>query len=109
MRNVLLILGLAAWGIAGFFAFFFQTITIEQTRVPGNPPDWVGASVTAPNPASGPTAAGFAIAGGLCFLAAALVHHTRPDAVARFGRTAQMERDAAASIAALEERRGDGS
>jgi hypothetical protein len=56
-------LGLLAWAIAGTFGFFGATATAPpsgRTEVPSL------------NFAAGGAAAGFAIAGGLCFLGAAL-------------------------------------
>ena len=64
----LVVLGIIAWGIAIFFGLD-QTVDAEQV----NPGANYLAKVKTPNIVAAGAACGFAIAGGLCFLGAAIV------------------------------------
>lgn len=101
MERIYIVLGVVAWSIALAVGFLMQTITVTQD-VPEQFRIQAGRSVSAvtPNPVSGPLAAGFAIAGGLCFVAAGLAGRGTPPTKPL--RTEQARRDAEASIAMLE-------
>jgi hypothetical protein len=105
MQMVFVALGFMAWIVAAAFGLY-QTVEVRQKlRAPGFPEEEVRTSVTAPSTVSGAAAGGFAIGGGLCFVAAALVARSAPSGQNRPSRAAQEEReerDIAATIAALE-------
>jgi hypothetical protein len=69
--------GLLAWAAAGLFGAVPMTVDAEVAAGAGT------AHVRTPNPAAGGAAGGFAVAGGLCFLGAALASRPgggKPDA-----------------------------
>jgi len=92
-ENLFVTFGVFGW-ILAIVLGVNQTIEVAQ--------DGGRVSLTAPSSVSGPTAGGFAIAGGLCFVAAALVHRASPPPGRRSLRGASAERDIAGSRAALE-------
>jgi hypothetical protein len=62
----LVLLGLLAWVVAGMFAILIPTVEVELPASTGK------VTVRATNPAVAGVSGGFAIAGGLCMLGAAL-------------------------------------
>jgi hypothetical protein len=62
----LVLLGLLAWAVAGMFAILIPTLEVELPTSTGT------VKVRAANPAVAGVSGGFAIAGGLCMLGAAL-------------------------------------
>lgn len=68
----LVVLGVIAWIIAIAFGILVQTVEIENTSPSGN----TTLRAKAPNIVAAGAACGFAIAGGLCFLGAALLSRT---------------------------------
>jgi hypothetical protein len=73
MERVYCVLGGVAWTLSLVFGFSMTTATVTQD-VSAASASLPGRTVTGviPHPTSGSLAGGFAIAGGLCFVAAAL-------------------------------------
>jgi hypothetical protein len=109
MQPAFIGLGIVGWIIAGTFGCY-QTVELRQELpTPGRSAEPKRSVITvtvAPSLVSAAAAGGFAMAGGLCFLAAALVQRSAPPTEQRPVRGAQAERDIAASIAVLEGKRG---
>jgi len=73
MERVYVILGVVAWMLALGFGLLMTTVTVSQ-EVPAVLPSQSARTFSAviPHPTAGPLAGGLAVAGGLCFVAAAL-------------------------------------
>ncbi len=80
MEKVYLTLGCISWSLSLIFGLFMTTLTLTQD-VPTGLGSQGNKSLTtvAAHPTSGSLAGGFAIAGGLCFVAAALSARQRPE------------------------------
>lgn len=103
MERAYVTLGAVAWLLALAVGLFMPTVTVVQdVPEPLRGPGGRTVSTVTPSPVSGPLAGGFAVAGGLCFVAAGLAGRNQPAHAPRPMRAAQGERDAAAAVAALE-------
>lgn len=102
-ERVYITLGIVAWLLALCIGLFMPTITVEQptSDMPRELADHAG-SVVVPSPVSGPLAGGFAIAGGLCFVAGGRAGRNKFTPHLRPVRAVQEERDIEAAVAALE-------
>ena len=80
METVYVVLGVVAWALSLVFGLLVTTTTVTQDVPAGLQPQ-AGKSVSAviPHPTTGPLAGGLAVAGGLCFVAAALSAGRRPE------------------------------
>ncbi len=103
MERVYVVLGATAWLLALGIGLLMQTVTITQeVAEPLRGQVDRSISAVAPNPVSGTLAGGFAVAGGLCFVAAALASRGGSVSAVKPLGAEQAKRDIDASIAALE-------